>query len=384
MPKRTPIINDFRAGELTPDMDVRVDLEDYYRGCKTLENAMPIMEGGISKVPGTYYVRPVKNTDEGWNIRITKSGDGTGVVTSDVAGINCGSACYEFFGAGSTIVLTGTPDSANTFIGWSGEGFSGVNPISVLMNGDKVINAEFSAIPKNAYLIGWYKVDEGSGLVLNNSANDGSSGGGLLGDMTVVDGDGDFWTNLAVFGSTAAITGDSHAFLNPAPTRTIGGTANGRACLGIFHKRTLNNTTGGRLLNMRQTDATIDVQIAVHNPDANDITWAPIAGTNTVIDEGYDYNEWNFFFLDDTEFFHRVNPDGTLTDSLTSNGEMATARTIGFIDLGWSGGGGGSDGCGGAYGDLIIYNFNVLTQAEWASWYDRLRTRYGMAARSGW
>ena len=145
MAKNTILINDFRAGELTPDMDARVDLKDYYRGCRILENAMPIIEGGVARVPGTYYVRPVK-TDEGWCLRVTKSGTGTGIVTSDlVPGINCGSDCYVFFVDGITVVLTATPDAGMSFSAWSGDG-TGLVTRSVLMNGNKVVNAEFGLL----------------------------------------------------------------------------------------------------------------------------------------------------------------------------------------------------------------------------------------------
>ena len=153
MSKKTPIMNDFRAGELNPNEDVRADLKDYYRGCKTLENTMPIIEGGVARVPGSYYVRPVKQLEEGWNIRVTKSGDGTGVVTSDVAGISCGADCYDFFMDGSTVVLTATPDAGKIFDGWSGHG-TGTVTRSVLMDGNKVVNAEFGAgwpLDFNAY-----------------------------------------------------------------------------------------------------------------------------------------------------------------------------------------------------------------------------------------
>lgn len=143
MAKRTPIINDFRAGELTPITDARADQKDYYRGCRILEGMMPIIEGGVVRVPGTYYVRPVKQTEEGWCLRIIKSGDGSGTVASDIEGINCGSSCYHFFPDGTTVILTATPDGVSAFDGWSGEGYSGTSPISILMNGDKEINAKF-------------------------------------------------------------------------------------------------------------------------------------------------------------------------------------------------------------------------------------------------
>ena len=170
MPKRTPIINDFRSGELTPIVDARADLKDYYRGCRILENAMPIIEGGVARVPGTYYVRPVK-TDEGWNIRVTKSGTGTGVVTSDVVGIDCGSSCYAFFVDGITVVLTATPDSGMSFVAWSGDG-TGLVTRSLLMNENKVVNAEFTINPL-AYYSPWEMVKDSNDFYLCGWWNDG-------------------------------------------------------------------------------------------------------------------------------------------------------------------------------------------------------------------
>lgn len=54
--KATPLVNDFRSGELAPELDVRADIKAYYSGCRVMENMMPVMEGGATRVPGTYYV----------------------------------------------------------------------------------------------------------------------------------------------------------------------------------------------------------------------------------------------------------------------------------------------------------------------------------------
>lgn len=141
--KVTPIINDFRSGELTPGLDARSDIKEYYRGCRILMNAMPIMEGGAERVPGTRYVRPVKLTEEGWCLRVTKSGGGTGTVASDVSpGIDCGASCYYFFPSGTIVVLTATPDVGSYFAEWSGDG-TGSTTRTIVMDGDKVVNAEF-------------------------------------------------------------------------------------------------------------------------------------------------------------------------------------------------------------------------------------------------
>jgi len=60
MPKVTPIITNFTAGELSPLLDGRVDINKYYSGCKTLENFIILPYGGIKRRPGTYYVGSTK------------------------------------------------------------------------------------------------------------------------------------------------------------------------------------------------------------------------------------------------------------------------------------------------------------------------------------
>jgi hypothetical protein len=36
----------------------------------------------------------------------------------------------------------------------------------------------------------------------------------------------------------------------------------------------------------------------------------------------------------------------------------------------------------GSYGDLIVYNYRMLTLEEWGQWYNDVRDRYGMAVRA--
>jgi hypothetical protein len=52
---------------------------------------------------------------------VKKSGDGSGTVTSNVGGINCGSTCTATFNpAGSTITLVAAASPGSVFAGWSG------------------------------------------------------------------------------------------------------------------------------------------------------------------------------------------------------------------------------------------------------------------------
>jgi len=60
--KATPLISSFNAGELSPKLDIRIDLEKYFSGCRTLENMIPLVEGATSRAPGTYFVLETKDS----------------------------------------------------------------------------------------------------------------------------------------------------------------------------------------------------------------------------------------------------------------------------------------------------------------------------------
>jgi len=50
------LINDFGAGEISPKYEGRINIPDYVRGCRTLQNMIPMTSGGVTKRPGSYYV----------------------------------------------------------------------------------------------------------------------------------------------------------------------------------------------------------------------------------------------------------------------------------------------------------------------------------------
>lgn len=80
-------------------------------------------------------------------LSVTKSGLGTGVVTSAPAGINCGSDCSESYTSGTNVALTASPSSAgSTFVGWSGAGCSGTGTCAVTMNAARTVGAQFDNV----------------------------------------------------------------------------------------------------------------------------------------------------------------------------------------------------------------------------------------------
>jgi len=62
MQKITPITTNFTSGELSTTMEGRVDLQQYFNGCRKLENAIVLTHGGAEKRPGTYFVAEAKDS----------------------------------------------------------------------------------------------------------------------------------------------------------------------------------------------------------------------------------------------------------------------------------------------------------------------------------
>lgn len=52
-------ITTFNAGELTPKIDARYQIEKYRAGCRVMENFIPVIYGPAEKRPGTVFVRDI-------------------------------------------------------------------------------------------------------------------------------------------------------------------------------------------------------------------------------------------------------------------------------------------------------------------------------------
>lgn len=73
---------------------------------------------------------------------MTKSGPGTGTVTSSPAGIACGPTCVWTFPDGTTVTLTATPSGRSRFGGWSGD-CTGTGLCVLSMTANHSVNAKF-------------------------------------------------------------------------------------------------------------------------------------------------------------------------------------------------------------------------------------------------
>ncbi len=72
------------------------------------------------------------------------AGNGTGTITSNPTGINCGADCNELFLAGTVVTLNATPGATSTFVGWSGA-CMGSGACVVTMSQTRSVTATFAA-----------------------------------------------------------------------------------------------------------------------------------------------------------------------------------------------------------------------------------------------
>ena len=83
----------------------------------------------------------------GISLSVIPDGTGSGSVTSNPAGINCGSECSKTFDYNTVVTLTAEADAGSTFIGWTGAGCSGTGNCVVTMDTDKSVTATFDVVP---------------------------------------------------------------------------------------------------------------------------------------------------------------------------------------------------------------------------------------------
>lgn len=62
MPKASPIQTSFNAGELSPQLKGRIDIEKYKNGCEIMENMVPQIHGPARKRAGSRFVAEVKDS----------------------------------------------------------------------------------------------------------------------------------------------------------------------------------------------------------------------------------------------------------------------------------------------------------------------------------
>jgi hypothetical protein len=79
-----------------------------------------------------------------YRLTVFKNGTGSGVVSSSIPGISCGSDCDEYLPAGTVVTLNYSASLDSLFSGWSGDCSGNSSSCTIIMDSDKTIGATFS------------------------------------------------------------------------------------------------------------------------------------------------------------------------------------------------------------------------------------------------
>ena len=107
-------------------------------GCSGTSTCMVTMNSALN-VTATFAL-------QSFVLTVSKSGTGTGTVTSVPSGINCTGAgpCTSSYSSGSLVQLTATANTGSSFGGWSGGGCSGTGTCLVTMSAAQAVTATFT------------------------------------------------------------------------------------------------------------------------------------------------------------------------------------------------------------------------------------------------
>jgi endoglucanase len=102
-------------------------------------------------------------------LTVTRAGNGTGTVTSNVGGINCGATCSANIASGTSVTLTATPAAGSTFAGWTGACTNATGACTVSMTQARAVTATFNTA-SNTFALNLTRVGTGTGTVTSAPA----------------------------------------------------------------------------------------------------------------------------------------------------------------------------------------------------------------------
>jgi endoglucanase len=105
------------------------------------------------------------NSSVNYTLSVTKAGSGTGTVTSNTGGINCGSTCSASYASGTSVTLTAAAGSGASFAGWSGA-CSGTSTCTVSMTQARAVTATFNSA--STFALGVTRAGTGTGTVTSS------------------------------------------------------------------------------------------------------------------------------------------------------------------------------------------------------------------------
>ena len=102
---------------------------------------VPALNGVISTGRRLNAFNAVSSVMPSFSVTVSKNGIGTGTITSNPAGIDCGVACTAQFNQGTPVTMTATPSTGSVFAGWNGGGCTGTG--ACVVNTAATVTATF-------------------------------------------------------------------------------------------------------------------------------------------------------------------------------------------------------------------------------------------------
>lgn len=104
-------------------------------------------------------------TPPGHAVTTNKIGDGTGKITSNPAGINCGNDCAETYDHDEAVTMSATADPGSVFIGWGGACTGSSTTCAFVVNGERQLAAAFVVEQPGEHALTVVKSGNGRGTV---------------------------------------------------------------------------------------------------------------------------------------------------------------------------------------------------------------------------
>lgn len=148
----------------TPNPGWQIDPLNPWSGNPDCDDRNVFVQGGIQCIANFI-------SSDSKLLTVSKFGTGNGVITSDIAGINCGTSCSANITSGETIVLTATADIESDFAGWSGTGNCATpdnvvdNAVTVTLTEDSDCQASFN---KKSFVLTVTKNGSGDGTIASD------------------------------------------------------------------------------------------------------------------------------------------------------------------------------------------------------------------------
>jgi hypothetical protein len=247
---------------------------EYVRSYRPGDGTNGIVADSVT-VPGT--------PPTSYRMIVNKAGPGSGTVTSNLSGIDCGSTCSAAFSTGTSVTLTAAPASGSAFTGWGGD-CSGTGTCQVTMDGARVVKANFSA-PGTTYTL---TVNAGSNGSVSPAGTTTRNAGDVV-NITATPNSGYHFVNWTL--STTKVAYPVAQATKASTTITMDGnytiTANFAANTSTNYSLTVNATSGGTVTAPSSspatyTSGTVATLTASATPGYRFVNWTGLV--NTVAD----------------------------------------------------------------------------------------------------